>query len=68
METINHSTMEHAGGTIGGVFGVLTGNILGVITFSGALETAVYALIGGAVGYFTVKGIKYIEKKLEKKK
>lgn len=72
METINeiktkNNMIENGAGVTGGILGVITGNVLGVITFSGIAETAIYAAIGGVVGYFTVRFVKWVEKKFKRK-
>lgn len=72
METINetktkNNMLENGAGATGGILGVVTGSIIGNITFSGLAETAVYAAIGGGVGYFTVRFVKWAEKKIRKK-
>ena len=59
--------IEHISGTVGGFLGFIFGYVIGAITLSGIAETAIYAFVGGTVGFITVRFYNYVGKKLKKK-
>lgn len=58
-----HHLSDNIEGTIGGTIGTLIGSLLGFITISNVLETAALAVIGGVIGFYTNKFLKWIHKK-----
>lgn len=60
--TNNHQTI------IGTVAGAGTAMIKAAISLDGAIETAVYALIGAAVGFLATEGFKWVKNKITKQK
>ena len=58
---------DHIAGTTGGLLGMIYGYVIGIVTLTSIFETAVYAFIGGTVGFLTVRLYTYIGKKIMKK-
>jgi outer membrane lipoprotein SlyB len=58
----NNPLTENFGGTVGGALATVAGSVFGFITVGNVIETAVMAVVGAVIGYYTNKLLKKIHK------
>lgn len=66
-QTASAETTTMAPNIVGVSAGFVIGSIKAIVNLGLTLETAYYGAIGAIAGYFAIKGIEYLRKKLKKK-
>ncbi|MBT1702952.1 hypothetical protein [Chryseosolibacter indicus] len=59
---MHNQLADNVSGTVGGACGTVLGSILGFISIGGVAETAILAVIGAVIGFYTNKLLKWLHK------
>jgi uncharacterized protein YcfJ len=63
---LNTHLQQNIEGTVGGAIGTVLGSVLGFISLHGLGETALFAIVGAVIGFYTNKSLKWLHKRFEK--